>query len=95
MGRNGKSAPVFDQMVRFISLNVGKEVTSNEILLGNAPSRKSETAYLYKFIKLGYVKQLTSKVQDANATYYIVRGFEPGYTSVKMKQELKQLNESE
>ena len=94
MGRNGKNAPVFDQMVWFINLNVHKKVTSEQILLGKKPSRKSETAYLYKFIKLGYVTQLTGKVLDADATYFIEKGFEPGYTSVKMKEEMRQFNES-
>lgn len=94
MGRNGKNAPVFDQMVRFINLNVGQYVNSEQILLGKKPSRKSETAYLYKFIKLGYVKLVIGSVLDPDAIYYIVKGFEPGYTSVKMKQEMKQFNES-
>lgn len=94
MGRNGKKAPVFDQMVRFINLNVGNHVNSEQILLGKKPSRKSETAYLYKFIKLGYIKQITGSVLDPDAIYYIVKGFEPGYNSSKMKQEMKQFNES-
>ena len=37
MGRNGKKAPVFLEMVKFVNANVGKVVSSSEILLGKEP----------------------------------------------------------
>lgn len=94
MGRNGKKAPVFEQTVRFINLNVGKVVSSKEILFGEEPNRGAATAYLYKFIKLGYIKQVEGhSVMDPEALYVIEKALPVGYTSVKMKQELKDLNE--
>ena len=39
MGRNGKQAPVFSEMVKFVNDNVGKVVSSKEILLGKEPGR--------------------------------------------------------
>ena len=52
MGRNGKQAPVFPEMVKFVNNNVGKVVSSKEILLGKEPGRNSETAYLYNGYRL-------------------------------------------
>ena len=71
MGRNGKQAPVFPEMVKFVNDNVGKVVSSKEILLGKEPGRNSETAYLYKFVKLGYVEPVgdNSFVKDKTASF--------------------------
>lgn len=94
MGRNGKKAPVFAQIIQFVNNNVGNTVKSNEILLGSKPNRGAATAYLYKFIKMGHVKQVSGQsVQDPEATYEILKAFPPGYNSQIMKQELKAINE--
>ena len=76
MGRNGKKAPVFLEMIKFVNDNIGKIVTSNEILLGKDPGRNSETAYLYKFVKLGYVRPIEeSFVKDKDAKFEIIIEF--------------------
>lgn len=94
MGRNGKRAPVFLEMIKFVSDNVGKVVSSNEILLGKEPGRNSETAYLYKFVKLGYVKPVddNSFVKDKGAKFKIVKEFPKHYNSVMLMDELKIVN---
>lgn len=93
MGRNGKKAPVFLEMVKFVNDNVGKVVSSNEILLGKEPGRNSETAYLYKFVKLGYVESVeNSLVKDKEAKFRIVKEFPKHYNSVMLMDELRIAN---
>lgn len=90
MGRNGKKAPVFLEMVKFVNDNIGKVVSSNEILLGKDPGRNSETAYLYKFVKLGYVEPVEEGlIKDKGAKYKIVKEFPKHYNSVMLMNELK------
>ena len=90
MGRNGKQAPVFPEIVKFINNNVGKVVGTKEILLGKSPGRNSETAYLYKFIKLGYVEPANGQlIKDTE--FKIIKSFPISYNSVMLKAELKQL----
>ena len=90
MGRNGKKAPVFMEMVKFVNDNIGKIVSSNEILLGKDPGRNSETAYLYKFVKLGYVEPVEEGlIKDKGAKYKIVKEFPKHYNSVMLMNELK------
>lgn len=93
MGRNGKQAPVFLEMVKFVNDNVGKVVSSKEILLGKEPGRNSETAYLYKFIKLEYVKAVNdSFVMHKDTMYEIVKPFPKHYNSVVFMDELRVAN---
>lgn len=93
MGRNGKKAPVFVEMVKFINDNVGKVVSSKEILLGKEPGRNSETAYLYKFVKLGYVEPTEEGlVKDKDANFVIVKEFPKRYNSVMLMNELRAAN---
>ena len=93
MGRNGKKAPVFLEMVKFVNDNVGMIVSSNEILLGKEPGRNSETAYLYKFIKLGYIETIEEGlVKDKGAKFRIVKEFPKHYNSVMLMDELKVVN---
>lgn len=93
MGRNGKKAPVFLEMVKFVNDNVGKVVSSSEILLGKEPGRNSETAYLYKFAKLGYVKLIEEGfVNDKGAKLRIVKEFPKHYNSVMLMDELRVAN---
>ena len=93
MGRNGKQAPVFPEMVKFVNDNVGKVVSSKEILLGKEPGRNSETAYLYKFVKLGYVKAVNDGfVMHKDTAYEIVKSFPPHYNSVMFMDELRIAN---
>lgn len=93
MGRNGKKSPVFTSMVEYVNNNVGKEVTSKEILQGKEPGRNSETAYLYKFIKLGYIKPVDeSFVKDKDAKFEIIKEFPKHYNSVVLMNEMRVLN---
>ncbi len=93
MGRNGKNAPVFTSAIEFVNNNVGKTVTSAEILLGKEPGRNSETAYLYKFLKLGYVKAINGGfVMHKDTKYKIIKPFPPHYNSVMIKDELRVAN---
>lgn len=93
MGRNGKQAPVFLEMVKFVNDNVGKVVSSKEILLGKEPGRNSETAYLYKFIKLEYVKAVNDGfVMRKDTMYEIVKPFPKHYNSVMFMDELRVAN---
>jgi hypothetical protein len=93
MGRNGKKEPVFTRLVEFVNGNVGKIVTSQEILLGNEPSRAAETAYLYKLIKLGYVRPANKGfVMHKDTTYEILKPFPPKYNSVALMKELRIAN---
>ena len=93
MGRNGKQAPVFLGMVKFVNDNVGKVVSSKEILLGKEPGRNSETTYLYKFIKLEYVKAVNDGfVMHKDTVYEIVRPFPKHYNSVMFMDELRVAN---
>lgn len=93
MGRNGKNTPVFAKVVEFVNNNVGKTVTSSEILLGKEPGRTSETAYLYKLLKLGYVKAANDGfVMCKDTTYKIVKPFPPHYNSVMLMDELRIAN---
>lgn len=93
MGRNGKQTPVFPEMVKFVNDNVGKVVSSKEILLGKEPGRTSETAYLYKLLKLGYVKAVNDGfVMHKDTMYEIVKPFPPHYNSVMFMDELRIAN---
>lgn len=90
MGRNGKKPSVFTEMVNFINNNVGKKISSKEILLGKEPGRNSETAYLYKFIKLEYVKAVNDGfVMHKDTIYEIVKPFPRHYNSVMFMDELR------
>ena len=93
MGRNGKKAPVFSEMVNFVNNNVGKIVTSKEILLGKTPGRNVETSYLYKFVKLGYVQPIEDNfIKDKNAQFKVVKEFPKNYSSVMLMDELRVIN---
>lgn len=93
MGRNGKKLPVFPEMVKFVNDNVGNIVSSEAILLGKTPDRGSETSYLYKFIKAGYVESINKgSVQDKNTMYKILRAFPKRYNSCMLKDELRVIN---
>lgn len=93
MGRNGKKAPVFLEMVKFINSNLGNIVTSKEVLLGKNPGRNSETAYLYKFVKLGYIQPIEEGlVKDKNAKFKVVKNFPTYYNSVMFMNELRIAN---
>ena len=94
MGRNGKQTPVFPEMVKFVNDNVGKVVSSSEILLGKEPGRNSETAYLYKFVKLGYVEPVddNSFVKDKTASFKVIKEFPKHYNSVMFMDELRVAN---
>nr|DAF30325.1 MAG TPA: hypothetical protein [Caudoviricetes sp.] len=93
MGRNGKKPSVFTEMVNFINNNVGKKISSKEILLGKEPGRNSETAYLYKFIKLEYVKAVNDGfVMHKDTMYEIVKPFPKHYNSVMFMDELRVAN---
>lgn len=90
MGRNGKRTPIFSEMIKFVNDNVGKAVSSKEILLGKEPGKNSETAYLYKFLKLGYVKAVNDGfVMHKDTMYEIVKPFPPHYNSVMLMDELR------
>ena len=93
MGRNGKKPSVFTEMVNFINSSAGKKISSKEILLGKEPGRNSETAYLYKFIKLEYVKAVNNGfVMHKDTMYEIVKPFPKHYNSVMFMDELKVAN---
>ena len=93
MGRNGKKPSVFTEMMNFINNNVGKKISSKEILLGKEPGRNSETAYLYKFIKLEYVKAVNDGfVMHKDTMYEIVKPFPKHYNSVMFMDELRVAN---
>lgn len=93
MGRNGKKPSVFTEMVNFINNNVGKKISSKEILLGKEPGRNSETAYLYKFIKLEYVKAVNDGfVMHKDTVYEIVKPFPKHYNSAMFMDELRVAN---
>lgn len=93
MGRNGKKPSVFTEMVNFINNNAGKKISSKEILLGKEPGRNSETAYLYKFIKLEYVKAVNDGfVMHKDTVYEIVKPFPKHYNSVMLMDELRVAN---
>ena len=93
MGRNGKKPSVFTEMVNFINSSVGKKISSKEILLGKEPGRNSETAYLYKFIKLEYVKAVNDGfVMHKDTMYEIVKPFPKHYNSVMFMDELRVAN---
>lgn len=93
MGRNGKKPSIFTEMVNFINNNAGKKISSKEILLGKEPGRNSETAYLYKFIKLEYVKAVNDGfVMHKDTVYEIVRPFPKHYNSVMFMDELRVAN---
>ena len=93
MGRNGKKPSVFTEMVNFINNNVDKKISSKEIILGKEPGRNSETAYLYKFIKLEYVKAVNDGfVMHKDTMYEIVKPFPKHYNSVMFMDELRVAN---
>lgn len=90
MGRNGKKKPVFSTMTSYINANVGKIVSSNSILQGKKPGRNAETAYLYKFIKAGYVEALDKGAITQESTMYrVIKGFSEHYNSKSLMNELK------
>lgn len=93
MGRNGKAIPVFSRMIKLVNDNVGSVISSKEMLLGKEPGRTSETAYLYKFLKLGYVKAVNDGfVMHKDTMYEIVKPFPPHYNSVMFMDELRIAN---
>ena len=93
MGRNGKKPSVFTEMVNFINNNVGKKISSKEILLGKEPGRNSETAYLYKFIKLEYVQAVNDGVvMHKDTMYEIVKPVPKHYNSGMVMDELRVAN---
>lgn len=93
MGRNGKNVPVFAKMMEFVNTNVGKTVTSSEMLLGKEPGRTAETAYLYKFLKLGYVKAINDGfVMHKDTKYEILKPFPSYYNSVMFMNDLRVAN---
>lgn len=94
MGRNGKQAPIFPEMVKLVNDNVGKVVSSKEILLGKEPGRNSETSYLYKFVKLGYVEPVGDNgfVKDKTASFKVIKEFPKHYNSVMLMDELRAAN---
>lgn len=93
MGRNGKKPSVFTEMVKFVNDNIGKVVSSKEILLGKEPGRNAETAYLYKFLKLGYVKRVDGDfMSDKDSLYIMEKAFPKHYNSVMFMDELKVAN---
>ena len=93
MGRNGKQTPIFLKMVNFVNDNVGNIVTSQKILFGKEPGRNSETAYLYKFVKLGYVEPTNgSFVIDKTAKFKVLKKFPDHYISVMLMEELRVFN---
>lgn len=93
MGRNGKNVPVFAKMMEFVNANVGKTVTSCEMLLGKEPGRTAETAYLYKFLKLGYVKAVNDGfVMRKDTMYEIIKPFPSYYNSVVFMNDLRIAN---
>lgn len=95
MGRNGKASPVFSDMIKLVNDNIGNVISSNKMLLGNEPGRNSATAYLYKFVKLGYVKLANEGekgILDKATTFEIVKGFPSHYNSVILMDELRIFN---
>jgi hypothetical protein len=90
MGRNGKKTAVFPTMVRLIALNVGKVVSTQDLLLGKDPARDAATSYIYKFIKLGYLEPVDGgKVMDRSTKYKVVKPIMPDYKSEQMKNDLR------
>lgn len=95
MGRNGKAIPVFSRMVKLVNDNVGKIITSEEMLLGNEPGRNSVTAYIYKFVKLGYIEMANEGekgILSKETTYRIKKVFPDHYNSVMLMDELRIYN---
>lgn len=94
MGRNGKRAPVFPEVVKFVNDNVGKVVSSKEILLGKEPGRNPETSYLYRLVRLGYVELVddNSFVKDKTASFKVIKEFPKHYNSVMLMDELRVAN---
>ena len=95
MGRNGKAIPVFSRMIKLVTDNVGNVISSEEMLLGNEPGRNSVTAYVYKFVKLGYIEMVTEGekgVLSKETTYRIKKAFPDHYNSVMLMNELKVYN---
>lgn len=95
MGRNGKAIPVFSRMIKLVNDNVGKVISSEKMLLGNEPGRNSMTAYVYKFVKLGYIEMVTEGekgVLSKETTYRIKKAFPDHYNSVMLKDELRVYN---
>lgn len=93
MGRNGKKAPVFARIIKLLnSDNVGKVMSSEEMLLGNEPGRNSATAYVYKFVKTGYVEIVNEGergILDKKTTYRIKKALPPYYNSTTLKNEMR------
>ena len=90
MGRNGKKTAVFPSMVRIIALNMGKTISTQDLLLGKEPTRDAATSYIYKFIKLGYLEPVNGgKVMDCSTKYRVLKHIAPDYKSEQMKNDLK------
>ena len=88
MGRNGNKASVFNRMVRFINDNSDRVVDSNELLLGYGIGRNAVTSYLYKFIKLGYLRPLEGYLtKDPDAKFQVLKKFPDNYRSIDMEKE--------
>ena len=95
MGRNGKAIPVFSRMVKLVNDNVGNVISSEKMLLGDKPGRNSVTAYIYKFVKLGYIEMATEGekgVLSKETTYRIKKAFPDHYNSVMLMDELRAYN---
>lgn len=95
MGRNGKAIPVFSRMIKLVNDNVGKVISSEEMLLGNEPGRNSVTAYVYKFVKLGYIEMVAEGekgILSKETTYRIKKAFPDHYNSVMLMDELRVYN---
>lgn len=95
MGRNGKEPSAFNQMIALINDNVGNILTTNQLLSGKKPDCKNtETNYIYKFIKLGYLerKGQHSKVISTDTEYKVLKAFPPQYNSTVFMDELRLAN---
>ena len=90
MGRNGKNTAVFPEMIKVINDNIGKVISSDELLLGHVPGRNSVTSYAYKFVKLGYIEIVNNEnVSSAAALYKCIKSFPTHYNSVMMGKEMQ------
>lgn len=93
MGKNGKNPPVFPEIIKVVNANVGKVITSEEMLLGKKPDRGSETSYLYKLVKLGYVEPVNNgAILNVTTKYKILRAFTEGYNTCMLMDELRIAN---
>lgn len=90
MNQNKKT--VFAEMVAVVNANVGKEVASDELLLGREPGNNAWTSYLYKFLKLDYVEVVgNGSVRSKGARYRILKPIPPHYSSNSIADEMRAL----